>query len=238
VAIGAVGAGLLSTAVRSGDLVGSMTAAELIVVAMATIAGPILAVQAQKWVERATERRRTRRSIFHALMSNRATRLHDDFVKALNLIDLEFSGGGSKDHAVINAWRSLFGEYHQPPGDQAPEAEALSWNQRINDRLVSLLLAMSKALGYDFSEEQLRRGIYYPKGRLELEQSQLAVLHGVRQLLEGRSALPMKITEAPSSPELLEAQIAMMKKSANAYGDDGALKVQMVEREPDRTRRG
>jgi hypothetical protein len=215
-----------------------MTGTEIIVIAAATVAGPILAVQAQKWVERATERRRARRSIFHALMSNRATRLHDDFLKALNLIDLEFSGGGSKDRAVINAWRSLFGEYHQPPVDQAPEAEVLAWNQRINDHLVSLLLAMSKALGYDFSEEQLRRGIYYPKGRVELEQSQLAVLHGVQKLLEGRSALPMKITEAPSSPELIEAQIAMMKKSANAYSEDGALKVKMVEREPDKARPG
>lgn len=214
-----------------------MTAAELIVVAVATIAGPILAVQAQKWLERATERSNARRAVFHALMSNRATRLNDDFVKALNLIDLEFSqkrGGGSKDRDVINAWRSLFGEYLQPPGDKASEAENIAWSQRINDRLVSLLLAMSEALGYDFSEEQLRRGIYYPKGRVELEQSQLAVLHGVQHLLEGRAALPMKVTEIPSSPELVEAQIAMMKKSANSYGEDGALKVRMVEREPDK----
>ena len=86
-----------------------MTGIEIFVIASTTIAGPILAVQAQKWVERATERRRARRSIFHALMSNRATRLNDDFVRALNLIDLEFSQGkgGSKDRDVINAWRSL-----------------------------------------------------------------------------------------------------------------------------------
>jgi len=82
-----------------------MTGTEIVVIGATTIAGPILGVQAQKWLERATERRRARRSIFHALMSNRATRLNDDFVKALNLIDLEFSGG-SKDREVINAWRS------------------------------------------------------------------------------------------------------------------------------------
>jgi len=68
-----------------------MNTIEIAIIAAATVAGPILAVQAQKWIERAGERRRARRAIFHALMSNRATRLHDDFVKALNLIDLEFS---------------------------------------------------------------------------------------------------------------------------------------------------
>jgi len=80
----------------------------------------------------------------------------------------------------------------------------------------------------------LRRGIYYPKGRVELEQTQLAVLNGVRKLLEGGSALPMKVTEVPSSPELLEAQITMMKKSANAYAEDGAMRVRIAEGEHDK----
>jgi Family of unknown function (DUF6680) len=97
---------------------------------------------------------------------------------------------------------------------------------------------MSKALGYDFSEEQLRRGIYYPKGRVDLEQTQLAILNGLRKILEGGAALPMKVTEAPSSPELLEAQIAMMKKSVDAYGSDGALRVRMVVGKADKGRTG
>lgn len=209
-----------------------MAELDIFVIAGATVARPILAVQAQKWVERATERRRARRAIFHVLMSNRATRLNEDYVRALNLIDLEFSPkmfGGAKDRQVIDAWRSLFGELHNAPADGASEVDNKAWNQRIDDRLVSLLLAMSKALGYRFSEEELRRGIYYPKGRLELEQSQVAVLKGVRQLLEGHLSLPMKVTEAPSSPELLEAQIAMMKKSAASYSEDGAVRVRIVD---------
>ena len=131
---------------------------EIGIIAAATVAGPILAVQAQKWIERAGERRRSRRAIFHALMSNRATRLNDDFVKALNLIDLEFSPrkfGGMKDRAVIDAWRALFGEYHASPADGATQDEMRSWNERISERIVSLLFTMSKALRYDFSEEQL-----------------------------------------------------------------------------------
>ncbi|MGZ8308564.1 MAG: DUF6680 family protein [Rhodoplanes sp.] len=58
-------------------------------VVLATLAGPIVAVQTQKWIERATENRLRKYAIFNALMANRATRLADDYVKALNLIDIE-----------------------------------------------------------------------------------------------------------------------------------------------------
>ncbi len=89
-------------------------------------------------------------------------------------------------------------------------------------------MAMSKTLGYSFSNEELRRGLYYPKGRVDLEQSQLAVLHGLRMALEGTLAVPMKITEFPTPKELMAAQIAVAEKTANAYGEDCALKVRML----------
>ena len=82
-------------------------------VILATLAGPVIAVQTQKWIERATERRRRRLQIFSVLMSNRATRISDDFVRALNLIDLEFLPGWwspGKDKAVINAWCTSSGK--------------------------------------------------------------------------------------------------------------------------------
>ncbi|MEA2890817.1 MAG: hypothetical protein QOI05_1610, partial [Bradyrhizobium sp.] len=141
----------------------------------ATLAGPIIAVQTQKFIERTNERSKRRQLIFTALMSNRATRLHDDFIRALNLIDLEFSPkrfGGSADRKVVEAWRALFGEYRNgPPEGNEDISLARAWNDRLSERLVDLLSAMSTALGYKFSAEELRRGIYYPQGRVDLEQS-------------------------------------------------------------------
>jgi hypothetical protein len=217
-----------------------MDTLEIIVIASATIAGPVLAVQAQKWIERATERRRSRRGIFHALMANRATRMSDDFVRALNLIDLEFTPRRfrrARDRAVIHAWRTLFGEF-SAAATITGEVDTKAWLQRIDDRLVALLSAMAMALGYEFSEEELRRGIYYPRGRAEAEVAQLAVLHGVRELLEGRQSLPIKITEVSASPELTTAQLALAQRSANAYDTDGALRVRMLNAEPSSRRRG
>jgi hypothetical protein len=59
-------------------------------VVLATVAGPVIAVQTQKWIERATENQNRKRLIFQVMMANRATRLSDDHVKAVNMIDLAF----------------------------------------------------------------------------------------------------------------------------------------------------
>lgn len=134
-----------------------------------TLLGPILAVQAQKWVERATESRRRRRWIFDTIMSNRATRLADENIRALNAIDLEYRPRlfpSGKDRAVVSAWRSLFGELTQGLRDAGPDPNAAAinaWNERCREHYVRLEGAMSAALGFDFTDEELRRGIYYPQ---------------------------------------------------------------------------
>jgi hypothetical protein len=88
---------------------------ELLIVA--TLLGPILAVQAQKFVERTTENRRRRLGIFHSLMATRAARVAPEHVQALNRIDLEFSGKRffgliswqtTRERAVVEAWREHF----------------------------------------------------------------------------------------------------------------------------------
>ena len=109
-------------------------------IVLATLAGPVVAVQTQKFIERATERRNRRLQIFSALMANRATRLADDFVRALNLIDLVFLPRWPwqrADRAVINAWRGFFGELSHGPGPNAEQAAVIGWNRSCDDRLES-----------------------------------------------------------------------------------------------------
>jgi hypothetical protein len=170
-------------------------------IVLATLGGPVLAVQTQKFIERASENRRRKLMIFSALMANRATKLNDDYIRALNSIDLVFlpRWWTPQNRNVINAWRALFGELHNPPAVDEPNANIV-WNQRCDDRLVELLLAMSRALGYRFTSEELRRGIYYPRAKFELEQAQLGVLLGARSVLEGKTALQMKVIELPKQP--------------------------------------
>jgi len=198
----------------------------------ATILGPVIAVQTQKFIERASEKRNRRLWIFNALMANRATRLNDDYVKALNLIDLVFLPrwfSKRKDRNVINAWRGLFGELnHGLDGTDRSNQAISAWHQRCDDRLVALLSAMSIALGYYFSDEELRRGIYYPVGLGERDDAQLAVLKGFRSVVEGRQPISMRIVEAPGAPETAALQAQLTEKMVTAYDQDGALKVRII----------
>jgi hypothetical protein len=195
-------------------------------IVLATLGGPVLAVQTQKFIERASENRRQELTIFTALMANRATRLNDDYVRALNMIELTFLPRPWKprNRRVIDAWRALFGELHNAPIQNEAHANML-WNQRCDDRLVELLLAMSRALGYRFTAEELRRGIYYPKGKFEVEQAQLGILHGVRSVLEGNTALQMRVVEFPNDPAALAAQATLLQNMGKSYTDKGELKV-------------
>jgi hypothetical protein len=202
-------------------------------IVLATLSGPVLAVQTQKFIERATERRNTRLQIFRALMANRATRLADDFVKALNLIDLVFLPNWwsrRADKAVISAWRSFFDELSHHPGPNADSAANISWTLRCDDGLVELLRAMSYALGYTFTKEELRRGIYNPQGNVDRDQALLAILQGLRNVLSGTDSLRMAVTSFPVSEALTNAQTELARRAASAYdAEHGALKIKQVQ---------
>ena len=101
------------------------------------------------------------------------------------------------DKAVINAWRALFGELNHGPGVGADAAAIIAWNTRCDDRLVDLLKAMSDALGYSFTSEELRRGIYHPQASVDREQTVLAILQGLRNVLNGQGSLRNRISSKP-----------------------------------------
>ena len=178
-----------------------------IITVLAIIAGPILAVQAQKWLEAIRYKKQRRLNLFHTLMSTRATRLSIEHVSALNMIDIEFYGRKvfgirfqtPKEKAVTNAWKNyndrLIGV--NPPPDQ----QALLFAQR-DDAFIAMLYEMSKALGYDFDEVQLKRDCYRPAGHGQLEDDQFWLRKGMLEILAGKRALPVKqFVEPTPAPE-------------------------------------
>jgi hypothetical protein len=200
-------------------------------IVLATLAGPVIAVQTQKWVERATETRRRKRYIFETMMANRATRLADEHVKAVNMIDLAFLPKGinaKRNREVLAAWRSLFGELTQGlPENDSDLDRVRAWNDRCNAFYVALLSKISAALGYRFTDEELRRGVYYPRGHGEREQAQTAILYGLRKILEGKESLQMCLTSAPGAADAAELQKKLTERMVGAYDADGALKVRI-----------
>lgn len=206
------------------------------VLILATVAGPILAVQAQKFVERATERRRAQRRIFDVLMATRAARVSPGHVEALNAIDLHFRGIGwrspnAKEREVSRRWR-IYADHLNEDLEEATEAQLATWAGRREEYFLDLLEAMSKALGYNFDRVELRRGIYSPKAHGDAEVRQRQVENGVLDLLAGRAPLAMRVTDFPVSPEAMAQQMEYQRAMVDALGPDGWLRMAMQQRRP------
>jgi hypothetical protein len=172
------------------------------VIAFATIAGPILAVQAQKYLERWQWRRQQRIEIFYALMGTRGTRLAPAHVNALNRIELEFRPRrldwlfrwrAEKDKAVIEAWRIYAGLLD----DTSKPSNADVWMKEYHNLFYVLLHKLSVALGYNYEMSELLKGAYHPQGHGELERLQQELLMNAVKVVKGETALAMRVVQFP-----------------------------------------
>jgi hypothetical protein len=169
--------------------------------------GPIAALKTQRKLDEERETRSRKIHIFKTLMSNRATRLSPNYVQALNLIDVEFTGTEDREKAVREAWKELldlFQNYKTTPN--APE--------KANELNAMLLAAMGKSLGYDFDKVYLKKGAYYPEFSVNVELEQHSLRKQVLELLDGsgRRKLPIAMFEQ-KFPDLMD------KPKNNAAGD-------------------
>lgn len=117
-----------------------MSNGELAIV-IATFLGPVFAVRAQKWIERAREKRQRKVFVFDTLMAARTARLSPEHVRALNAIDLAFYGRRllgkhirtKNEQKVIDAWR----EYYDQTDRQEPKPAPAVAFRAIGRRTVS-----------------------------------------------------------------------------------------------------
>lgn len=180
---------------------------------LAIIIAPVLAVQSSLWLEKRKEEVAKKVWIFKTLMATRATRLHPDHVQALNLIDLEFGTPRKKAFKpVIDAWKS----YHDHLGSLSSVASQESWEKESEHLLVSLLLCMSKSLGYDFNEVDIKRGVYYPRGHGDIESQLTQIRTEMCKILQGQKGFPVwaVVTEAKKPPNQTDISQDTTKKDA------------------------
>jgi len=172
------------------------------VMVLAVLIGPILAVQAQKFVEKIRDKRNRRLEIFKSLMSTRAERVSREHVQSLNLIDIEFYGRlifgirlqTKKEKAVTNAWKN----YNAHLNDKTyPTID--DWYRDGDGLFTKMLYEMSQALGYDFDEVQLKRDAYKPEAHVNLENAQLAVLDGLAKALNNQNSLSVNVVSNEAS---------------------------------------
>lgn len=192
---------------------------------VATLLGPILAVQAQKYLEGRRALKEQKSRIFSTLMATRASRLSPDHVQALNMIDLAFNGGSRtrrrSETEVLDAWRDYLDHLTSTIGD------AERWNDRQRELFIILLSSMANDLGLRYDRVLLRNGAYIPKGHTDIEEEQYQSRKLLLEVLSGRQPLSMNVVGFPTDPEFAESQRGVQDALAKALSGEGALNVRV-----------
>ncbi|GAA0745072.1 hypothetical protein CA233_19010 [Sphingomonas sp. ABOLD] len=163
---------------------------------IATLVGPILAVQAQKWLERNRAIKDRQNYVFRVLMATRAARLSSAHVEALNSVPVDFYGRSKKLKAIRDDWQIYLASLeNKGAGGEAAAAIALARQGCFLD----LLQKMSSYLGYDFNRAELENGLYYPEGHAAIESDQELIRRGVAAIIKGEIAIPMAVKEFPAT---------------------------------------
>jgi len=168
-----------------------------ILMLIAVIAGPVLAVQAQKWIEGIRDLSNRRLWIFKTLMATRGSILSIDHVGALNRIDLEFYGN-KKYHQVIDAWNVYYAHLNKK---STTEAETVVWYDRQEDLLADLLFEMGTSLGYKFDKALIKRHVYSPQAHGNLERENELIRKKLIELLMGEINLPIAVEQVAWNEE-------------------------------------
>lgn len=190
-------------------------------IVLATLIGPILAIQAQRLVDIGREKRQRRVSIFRVLMATRAASLSSAHVEALNAIPIEFYGWWPSNKAVVTAFR----DYLDHLGRK--EMDVILWREKRQELFFELLWRLARAVGYDFTKLQMQKEVYSPEGHATLEQEQEVIRKGFFRLFSGEAALPLDIKSFPVDPAAAEGQQNLQKLLAQLIAD-GSIKIQVL----------
>jgi hypothetical protein len=209
------------------------------VIVGATIAGPILAVQAQKWVERVRDATNRRALIFKTLMATRQSRISMEHVRALNSIDLAFYGRRMLGvtvrrrvhQAVLDAWHDYY-HHLSVPEERRPktDAEFRDWTGRGDELFTNLLERLATAMNFKFDRKQLKAGSYSPEAHGAVELEQQAVRRLALDVMSGQKALPMEVRAWPvdaaaaeqqrnTQAELVQRQTELVQNQREMMGD-------------------
>ncbi|HEY0429017.1 MAG TPA: DUF6680 family protein [Pyrinomonadaceae bacterium] len=198
-----------------------MTAFEWILI-FATILAPILAVQAQKWLERGRERKQRREWVFKTLMATRAYPISQPHVEALNLIDIEFYN----DKEIRDAWNAYLDHLRQIFEETEDNATSQLWQETRKNLFAEMMYKMGKSLRYHFNTTHIKRASYFPVGLGEMENDFQVIRKALIDVLNGRKHISMAVVDFPDMEDS-DAQ-KMVYETMNQLLKEGKVPPDMI----------
>jgi len=195
------------------------------VMIIAVVAGPILAIQVQKYIEAIKESTERRTRVFKDLMATRASTLAYQHVVALNMVGLEFHG--KKFNKVVNAWKTYLDHLNSFPNDD--ESMIKIWIEKKNDLLSDLLYEMGTSLGFDFDKVHIKKAGYIPKAYADQEDENGFIRRSLVDVFLGKRSLPLEIVSLPVDQEAVDAQRKLQEMLAQHYESGKPFPVKIIE---------
>ena len=155
----------------------------------AIIVGPVLALFAQRVLDRFREAEKQRMKLYYTLMSTRNNLYSPAHLEALNSIDFVFK----KDQKIRNAWKAVIDQAWIKV-DESDEPAVFAWNERLVDLRVELYRIMGVKMRYTFTPDYIKRGIYSPKLVGQVEEDWHSVRRGLVQVL-AKGDIPVRVVE-------------------------------------------
>lgn len=198
-------------------------------IVLATLLGPILAVQAQQWIERRRRGHDRREYLFETLMRTRGARISAEHVAALNMIDLTYYGAGDRkrtklDQAVMDAWSVMHHHLKQNAGTMDSAALKI-WSTQLEQYFFALLGAIARERGYHFDPVRLQTGQYTPDAHYMVEQQQNEIRRLVEDVLSGKRNLGFALREVvtPESEINFRREVTSLLSTIRDNGGSNAL---------------
>ena len=158
----------------------------------AIVLGPVLALLVQRVLDWMRRRDETRRQLYFRLMSTRANFLSVEHVQAFNSVDIVFAD----DAHIRDLWQKCLDHVATP-------STASGWTDKLNDLRTDLYQAIGNKLGYEYTTDYIKRGIYFPQLHDTVLQNQSKVLEGFAKAVDG-GKLKIEVTSsaapAPAPP--------------------------------------
>jgi hypothetical protein len=156
----------------------------------AVLLAPVIAIQVSEYLQRNRASRHRKQWVFSTLMATRAASISPDHVRALNSIDLEFTGKGEKERAVIEAWKAYLA--HLNNGELLRKAPD-TWGEKRADLFADMMHKMAQQLDQDFQKTRIRETSYWPEGLGQAEDEWNQIRRRLADLLSGKVNLPVTL---------------------------------------------
>jgi hypothetical protein len=180
---------------------------EILISAGSVLVSPLIALRISQKLNEKKEAGLRRLNIFKTLMVTRGAIFSTGHIEALNSIEIEFCGHGSKDKAVREAWKAYHDHLTKGIDKKASEGEQILWNNKSTELRVHLLYEMSKAVGYSFDKVDINRTWYTPNYSYNIEQELNTIRGQLVKLLNGEISVPIQI-KIPEGTELSQEKLA------------------------------